>query len=336
MVTVVIPNFNGAHWLRKCLPSLERSTFRDFEVVVVDNGSSDDSEAVVAQSKLPARWLASACNEGFAKAANRGISAARSPLVLLLNNDTEVRADFLQKLTGRMAGLPASVAAVQPLMVQMDDPTAVDDAGNALSWYGLATKTGHGEDVGKHATERYIFSPSGGATLYRADFLRQMNGFDEGFGSYLEDVDLGLRGQLAGFRYLFCPEAVVWHKGHGSAMPARRYVRLMTKNRLLLFLQNIPLRLLVANVFRLAYSQLYFLLAYARPGAVLLGYADLALQMRRALRQRQAVRCQTVLSHEQVRALLGHDFPRPHLPRLLADFAYNAIFQPLTRRSRPR
>ena len=129
------------------------------------------------------------------------------------------------------------LAAVQALMLQLDQPEFIDDAGDTLSWFAMANK-GFRDEKRDSITENIeIFSPSGGATLYRREFLEEMEGFDDDYFAYLEDVDLGLRGKMAGYTYQLIKDALVYHKSHGSDIPKKKYVELLTRNRLFLFIE---------------------------------------------------------------------------------------------------
>ena len=288
-VSVVIPNRDGAHWLDGCLEGLSTQTFGDFEVVVVDNGSTDGSEEVVRRGWPAATFVALPGNMGFAAAANAGIAVARGRYVALLNNDTVPRPAWLAALVRTLDASAQDVGAVASKMLRMDDPQLVDDAGDSLSWTGAARKLGHGEPAGLFAHPTEVLSVCAGAALYRRSFLEALGGFDERFFAYLEDVDLGIRGRLAGYRYLFVPDAEVLHEGQGSELPRADYVRLVTRNRAMLFAKSFPLSLLLKHLPRLIYGQIYFLLAYRHPGQSLRGYIDLLKVLPHIVSRRRAV-----------------------------------------------
>ena len=315
-VTVVIPNWNGMRWLGNCLSALARQDTNAFVTLVVDNGSTDGSVAFIAQHYPQVEVVALPRNTGFARAANVGIERARTAYVLLLNTDTEVFPDFLSQLVTRMETASSDIAAIHPQMLLLNDPGRIDDAGNALSWYGAATKRGHDEAPSVNAEEGEIFSPSAGASLYRREVLRELGGFDEGFFAYLEDVDLGLRGRLYGYRYLYLPTARVLHKSHGASLPLPRYVELITRNRLLLFTKNVPTSLLLKHLPQLLYGQIYFFLAHARPLASLRGYLSFLRCLSGALRQRQALR--TGATPDQWETWISNEPPQPPLGALMA------------------
>ncbi len=316
-VSVVIPNYNGAHWLPACLDALAVQEFRNFEVILVDNGSSDRSVALLEEDYRNVRLIRFPENRGFARAVNEGIRAARGEYVALLNNDTVARPRWLGALVQAMEASSEEVAAIASLMLSLDDPDVVDNAGDRLSWWGAAEKIGHGQPADAYRNRREIFSPSGGATLYRRVFLESLGGFDNHFFAYLEDVDLGLRGRLVGYRYLLEPEAEVLHKGHGSAIRRQDYVRLVTRNRLMVFAKSVPWTLLLKHLPRLIYGQLYFFIVYRRPWHSLVGYTSFLGSLPHVLRERTNMNRLRRVSVSELDGLLSKTMSEPPLRSLL-------------------
>lgn len=315
-VTVVIPVWNGAAWLAACLDALAAQSFRDFAVVVVDNGSTDNSRALVARHAPQATLIAWERNCGFAAAVNAGIRAGHTEYVALLNVDTRPRPDWLANLVQAMDESAPDVGALASKMLSMADPAVIDDCGDSLAWQGAATKRGHGQGATEFKEAGEIFSPCAGAALYRKSFLDELGGFDERFFAYLEDVDLGLRGRLRGYRYLFVPSAEVLHQGHGSGLPQARYVRLMTRNRIILLLKNLPSRLLIRHAASLLYGQIYFFIAYRRPLAALAGYFAVLPALPHIIRERRVIQSNLKLTLAQVEQLLTPTTNEPPLREL--------------------
>jgi GT2 family glycosyltransferase len=310
---VVIPNCNGAAWLPGCLEALAAQTFEDYEVLVVDNGSTDQSVSFLRKSHGHVRLILFERNHGFAAAVNAGIAAARGEYVALLNTDTIAGPDWLAALVRVLDGSPETTGAVASKMLSLDDPDCLDDAGDALSWTGAAEKLGHGERAQGFTYRDEVFSVCAGAALYRRSFLDAVRGFDERFFAYLEDVDLGLRGRLLGYRYVFEPSAQVLHKGHGSVLSRAHYVRLMTRNRLMLFVKNLPLSLLFKHLPQLLYGQLYFLIAYRRPAASLAGYATLLACIPHIWRERRRALASCRVDGAEIERMLTPTMREPPL-----------------------
>ncbi len=319
-VSIIIPNYNGMKWLANCLESVTSQTFSDYEVILIDNGSDDDSISYTQMNYPEVQILQRHENGGFAVACNQGVRQAKGNFVLLLNTDTILQTRCLKTLVECLEHSQSDVVAIQPRMLQMSEPTKIDDAGNTLSWYGEALKRGHGKPRELYDQDGEIFSPSGGASLFRKSFLDEMKGFDESFFAYLEDIDLGLRGKLAGYRYLFCSQAKVLHHGHGSAMPRGQYVTLVTCNRLLIWVKNIPFTLCWRFLGPYLYGQLYFLIAYRQPWASLKGYFRFLLRLPAALRWRVNHLRRQKISNADLSALLLSDKPAPSLSQLLRDY----------------
>ena len=317
-VSVVIPNYNGAVWLSACLESLAGQGFQDFEVIVVDNGSADNSLALLREHFPHVRLIELEKNAGFASAVNAGIGAARGQHIALLNNDTTAQPGWLGALVQRLEAEPEQVGAVASKMLSLDDPKIIDDAGDALSWTGAAQKIGHGQSTGDYDQCREIFSPCAGATLYRRSFLETLRGFDEHFFMYLEDLDLGLRGRLLGFRYMFEPRAEVHHKGHGSAISRGDYVRHVTRNRLMIFAKSVPAALLFKHLPHLLYGQLYFFLVYRKPLHSLAGYLSLLPLVLHISRARKDMARRRKIPPATFEKLLSNKMSEPPLLELLA------------------
>ncbi len=214
LISVVVLNWNGLDYLDRCLESLERQNFRDFEVVLVDNGSTDGSvERVRERCGEIFRLVLLPENRGFCGGNNVGIRASRGRLIALLNNDTEVDPDWLATLaaaaerSGPRVGMWASRVMIDSRR------THFDSTGLLVYPDGICRSRGWLEkDVGQYDAEEEILAPNGCAALYRRDLLDEVGLFDERYFAYMEDLDLGLRGQLAGWRCLYEPGAVVYHK----------------------------------------------------------------------------------------------------------------------------
>jgi GT2 family glycosyltransferase len=316
-VAIIIPNWNTLRWLPGCLDGLRAQHFQDFQVILVDNGSSDGSVAFVQQHYPEVEIICFAKNQGFAAAVNAGIQQTSSEYVVLLNPDTLPRPDWLAYLVEQIEKSSLEVAGLSSKMLSLSEPGLMDDAGDTFSWYGSASKRGAGQPAEHYTEVVEVFSPCAGAALYRRSFLDEVGGFDEGFGSYLEDVDLGLRGRLLGYRYLFAPEAQILHKSHGAGIGRSRYVFLVTRNRLCLLAKNIPLALLVKRSRQLIYGQFYFFLVYKRPFYSLAGIFSFFMHLPHLLQQRQAIQERKRISNQALELMLSNDLGEPALRAIL-------------------
>jgi GT2 family glycosyltransferase len=243
-VRVVIPTWNGVHLLGPALESLRRQTFRDFETVVVDSGSTDGTAELLGSEYPEVRLVRLAENRGFAAAVNAGIAAAASEIVVLMNNDTEADGDWLGSLVAALDANP-EVGSCASRVLQYHARDTIDSAGDKLGL--LADQIGHGRADGAWADEaRYVLSACAAAAAYRRRLLQETGPFDERFSSYLEDVDLGVRAQLLGYKCLYVPGAVIYHVGSATAQRMKRLkLFLLLRNSLFLFFQYMPLRVIL-------------------------------------------------------------------------------------------
>ncbi|MCX6356360.1 MAG: glycosyltransferase family 2 protein, partial [Candidatus Aureabacteria bacterium] len=229
-----------------CLDSLRHQTFRDFETVIVDNGSRDGSHEFCAGRSPGVKVIALPRNEGFAVAVNTGISSSGSELVALLNNDTEAHPRWLEALAGAADRRP-DIAFFASKMIDFNDRMRFDSAGNCYAFNGRSIPRGFlAPDTGQYETEEEVFGACAGAALYRRSLFTQVGLFDETFVSYKEDVDLDFRARLHGLRCLYVPAAVCYHRG-GATTGRRKSdlaVRLSTRNSIITFIKNMPLALM--------------------------------------------------------------------------------------------
>lgn len=215
MVTVIIVNWNGGHLLVRCLRDLLRQSYQPALILVMDNGSSDGSAEQAAQVPgVSVRLLGH--NYGFAGGNNRAFSECDTEYVVLLNPDAFPEPDWLEKLVAAADAHPEMAAFGSRQMVHGAD-NVVDGLGDVYHLSGLVWRDGHGRSLrDSDAMPREIFSPCAGAALYPRDALVDVGGFDEDYFCYVEDVDLGFRLRLAGYRAMYVPDAVVHHVGSAT------------------------------------------------------------------------------------------------------------------------
>ncbi len=215
LISVVVLNYNGMQFLDDCLTSIAAQSCRDFEVIVVDNASTDAS---VEHLEKNYRWVRIVRNEknlGFAGGTNAGIRQAKGEFILTLNNDTQADSRFLERLVKPM-NERADVGMCASKMFFPDG--RINSAGTCISRSGAAWDRGMLEtDRGQYDFEEEVFGPCAGAALYRKEMLGEIGLFDEDFFLYMEDVDLAFRGRLAGWRCIYVPQAKVYHHHGGTA-----------------------------------------------------------------------------------------------------------------------
>ncbi len=218
LISVIIPNWNGAHHLPICLDSLGRQTYPHFEVIVVDNNSDDDSLALLESEYTEVRVIPLKENQGYAGGVNVGIRAAQGEIIVVLNNDTEADHRLLEELWAGLERHPEAGAATSKMLL-FDQRQVINSAGDFYTLDGIPGNRGVWQrDEGQFDREEKVFSAHGGASAFRRSMLMELASkgqpevFDEDFFAYCEDVDLGWRAQLAGYQCLYVPTATVYHR----------------------------------------------------------------------------------------------------------------------------
>jgi hypothetical protein len=247
-VSVIIVNWNGQRYLERCLASLLRQSYPDYEIVLVDNASTDGSAEFVRERFPQVRVLAQAENLGFAAGNNVGIRATQGGFIATLNTDTEAEPGWLAALVEGMSAAPrvgmsaAHVGMCASKMLFFDRRETINSTGIAMDRAGIAWDRDGGEpdaQAGLEAGE--VFGACAGAALYRREMLEQIGGFDDDFFYLYEDVDLAWRARLAGWRAWYCPAARVYHVHAGAGTegsPFKSYH--LARNRIWAILKNYP------------------------------------------------------------------------------------------------
>ena len=266
-VSVVIPNFNGIAFLDSVLASLEGQTLSNFEVILVDNGSTDGSCSFVTANYPWVHLIELSENFGFCGAVNAGIRAAKAPYVLLLNNDTEVKEDFVEEMLAAIRR-HKNAFSCGARMVQYHDRDRLDDVGNYYCALGWSFARGRGKDIHAYETEDKIFSACAGAAIYRKKIIEKIGYFDEEHFAYLEDTDIGYRARIYGYENWYVPKAIVYHVGSGTS--GSRYnqfkTRYSSRNNIYLIYKNMPLLQIILNLPFLAAGFLIKFLFFAIKG----------------------------------------------------------------------
>lgn len=241
-VTVIIPTFNRKELLKECLDSLKSQTFKDFEVVVIDNGSTDGTEELIEKHGYSVRLIKNKINKGFV-AVNQGIEHSSSEFVVLLNNDAVAKENWLEELVKGINKYPEAGFGSSKILKK--DGKTIDSAGdgfnlNIMGGYAV----GNSElDSDEYNVEKVCFSASGGAAIYRKNLFERIGKFDEKFFAYFEDIDFGFRANLRNIKCVYLPKAVVFHRGGETARHNSLFhLRLTDRNKMLTVLKNLPFR----------------------------------------------------------------------------------------------
>lgn len=256
---VIIPNYNGENYIQNCLESLLP---QQYDVILIENASTDSSVEIckryASEYQNRVKLILMDQNTGFCHAVNRGIEEAKGQYeyAILLNNDTVVEQGFCQALVTRM-DTDSRIFSASARMINLYDRHLMDDAGDYYCALGWAFSDACGKPIEDYEKTREVFSACGGAAIYRMSIIEEIGMFDENHFAYLEDLDLGYRAKLHGYRNVYEPNARVYHAGSGVSgskhnafkvnLSSANSVYVIYKNMCLLqILLNFPL--LVAGI----------------------------------------------------------------------------------------
>jgi GT2 family glycosyltransferase len=304
--SVIVVNWNGRHHLDTCLGALRRQSFSDFEVILVDNGSTDGSTDHVREHHDWVNVVALPENRGFCGGSNEGIRRARGKYLALLNNDTEADPDWLRELVSGLERQEVGFCASQILFY--DARTKIDSAGDEFAINGVAHKRGHLEDSSGYSEPTEVFGACAAAAIYRRSMLDDIGILDEDFFLIFEDVDLSFRARSAGYRCVYVPTARVYHKTNASiGTYSHTYVYHGQRNLELVYLKNMPLPLLLKYLpVHLLYNllALAFFAGHGRLWSFLQAKGSALRHLPSTLRKRRAIQSQRAISNRQLDELL--------------------------------
>jgi GT2 family glycosyltransferase len=264
-VAVVILNWNGRRFLEDFLPTVMVSTYKNLQIIVADNASTDDSVSFLLGNYPGIRVIVNEMNYGFAKGYNVSLKEVEADYYVLLNTDVEVKQDWIEPVIDLMES-DKLIAAVQPKILSFKDKEIFEYAGASGGWidnFGYPFCRGRvfdvcEKDMGQYDDTRQVFWASGAALFIRAKVFHALNGFDEYFFAHQEEIDLCWRIQLAGYKIFVEPKSVVYHIGGGSLpMGNKRKVYLNFRNNLIMLYKNVtleailwklPLRFILDNI----------------------------------------------------------------------------------------
>lgn len=249
LVTVIVVTMNNLDLLRNCLASIYRQDYEPMEVVVVDNGSDEDVQGMLAEEFPGSLMIRLDKNYGFAGGINRGIEISQGKYVALINNDAEVAPKWLSSMVST-AETNSAIAAVASIIIDGNRPEVLDSCGVGLGLDGMSRQAMRGMPVPKLSEPKEVLLFSGCACLLRKDVLKEVGLFDEDFFAYCEDTDLGLRLRRAGWEIVVAPGAYV---KHFYSMTGGKYslqkIYWVERNHFWVAVKNFPWFLLAATPF---------------------------------------------------------------------------------------
>ena len=325
-ISLIIVNYNGRHLLKECLESLHFQTFRDFEIIIVDNASRDGSGEYIAAEFPQVKLILLPRNIGFAGANNEGLKQAEGEFIALLNNDAEAERDWLGNLVEGMeknqgVGICASKMLVYGIL-------GIDSAGDGFATNFKGVKRGEGQSADQYSKEEYVFGACAGAALYRRKMLDEIGFFDEDFFLIHEDTDLNFRAQLAGWKVLYVPSAVVYHKvrstiGHMSD----KAVYYTLRNSEFVRIKNTPfflfLRYLPVYIFGTIADFFYFAVKHRKLGLYIKAKLDVLKKLGMMLDKRKEIMSMKKVNDGYLRSIMtpvwGREFFLKKLKKLFSE-----------------
>lgn len=307
LFSVLTVNYNGLKHLQECLGSLRDQEFRDFEVVLVDNASRDESVEFVRQNFPEVRIVLSTSNLGFTGGNNLGIAHCTGEFVLFLNNDTRVEPGAIGSLAKAIRKYP-DYRVFACALLKYSNPTLLDSGGDTLYRAGFFM-TFAGCPAAPFSRPREVLSACAGAAAYPRELLNRLGGFDDDFFLLFEDMDLSMRARHLGAKILFVPDARILHKGSATIGDAVSTGKLYycTRNLVPLLLKNFPVTTLLGfapgMLLNLGLRLLHAARA-GRAGALLNGCVDGLRMVPRSLEKRRAILADSKLSPKDLDRLL--------------------------------
>lgn len=329
-VSVIVLNYNGMSHLETCLSSLSKQTFKDFEVVVADNGSTDGSTEFVRENFPHVHLMEHKENFGFTKGNNIAMEVAirnGAEYIALLNNDTEVDDNWLEALVDAIES-EQDIGACQSKMLLFDERNKINSGGGEVNYTGHAWPAGLFEkDMGKYK-KRPIDLACAGSMMVKASVLEEAGFFDEDYFIYHEDTDLSWRIRLAGYKILFAPDSVVYHKYSASFENKEKYY-LLERNRLLTLLKNYSLKSLILVSPGIIFSELavlYYSLASGWFFKKLDCYTWNLKQAKNTLRKRKEIKKIRKIPDSKVVENYKGTMEYENVSNILIDYLFNPLF----------
>ncbi len=289
-ISVIIVNYNGKHLLRACLESLHNQYFKNIEIILVDNASQDGSTEYVREAFPDVKIVSLPANVGFAGANNEGFKQAKGRYIMLINNDAEVDKNCIERLYDVMEAHPDVGIGATKMIVY--GKNIIDSAGDGFTTNLKGFKRGEGMPSSHfYDREELVFGACAGAAIYRCVMLEETGFFDEDFFLIHEDTDLNFRAQLAGWKAVYVPSAIVHHKvrasiGHMSDVAIYYALR----NSELVRIKNVPLSLFLRCLPEFAVGEIldfiYFALKHRKFKNYIKAKIDVLKSLRNTLKKR--------------------------------------------------
>lgn len=307
-ISVIVVNWNGRQFLPDCLSALRQQTFRDFEIILVDNASADDSLEYVRAHFPEVKFVALESNRGFSGGNIAGYNHATGSTIVLLNNDTEAHPEWLEAIHRAGHAFPAA-GSFACKMMYFNDRSRIENCGFQIDSAGIAAELGRDElDSPAWTVAREVFGACGGAVAYRRSMLERIGFLDPDFFMIYEDVDLSFRAQLSGFRCVYVPKAIVYHH-YRSTIKQRPALQVFYSQRNIdiVYWKNLPLVFILRSAPRRLLYELGSALYFFRIGSGVPFFRaklDVLRRLPSVLKKRRVIQKQNSLATSQLRSLL--------------------------------
>lgn len=330
-VSVIIVNYNGTGLSVECLKSIEKQSFKNLEVIIVDNASSDGSFYEIQRflkersRGFQVKLIPLDDNTGFSGGNIVGLKHASGEYIALLNNDTEPDERWLEELVNAMDNAPEAGICASKLIVYGTD--IIDSASDGFSTSFKGFKRGEGESSSIYDKQEYIFGACAGAALYRRSMIEKIGFLDEDFFLIHEDTDLNLRAQIYGWKVLFVPTAVVYHKVRSSiGNMSKMAVYYTLRNSEFVRIKNIPASLFIRRIPQLFLGMIaeiaYFAIRHHRPFLYLKAKMDVVKMLPAMLKKRKAIMGSMQITDEELLKIMAPVFERKFLKKKIRKFIF--------------
>lgn len=228
-VSIIILNYNGKEYLKHCIPSIQNQSFKDFEIILFDNDSSDDSVVYITENYPEVRVISNNQNFGFAEGCNEAYKYTKGEYIILLNNDTIIDKYWLKHLVNAMDKCDISTSKI----LKIRNPLIIDSVGLIFKSDAIfPCCRGTGEiDTGQYDKEEYVWGSSGCSMMIKRSLIEEIGFFDASYFAYCEDVDFCWRANNAGYKTLYVPESIVYHYGGGTSKKGFKITYLIETNK---------------------------------------------------------------------------------------------------------
>jgi GT2 family glycosyltransferase len=318
-ISIIIICWNSKEYLPRCLSCLSTQTYRNFEVILIDNGSTDESTLGLLENypNICLHVERFETNQGFAVANNIGARLAHGKWLALLNADAFPNPDWLEQLLKAVEDNP-EYSFFASRQLQANQPELLDGAGDAYHVSGLAWRQYFGYPANQFGlVSREVFSACAAAALYSREAFLNVGGFDEDFFSYYEDVDISFRLRLQGFRCLYVPNAIVKHIGSGSVGTRSDFsLYHWQRNFIWSFIQNMPSELLWRTLLAHLMANIIYSVSYTlrqRGRVVFKAKMDALRGLSRALLKRREIQKTRRVNSVELMSTMEHGWLQPYL-----------------------